>query len=389
MCLHTSVLFLLAATTAARAQPQYDLHLLPTLGGPDSRALAINNHAVIVGDSKIPGNNYAVATAWINLEPIFIGGSGGSVAQACAINDAGVAVGIIDDPPAAFVMPLPSGPPQTPPALADRLSSATTINAGSDIAGGWSTVIQQGIHPYIIRQGILTDLPVLGGSQGLVTSISNTGHIVGWSEFTDTTGQPAAVRWVEGIPERLPDLGGYAVAADVNDGGIMVGSVAAPGLGPSTAVLWSAAAELTPLGSLDPAHWRHEAMAINSQGQVVGTSGNRAFLWQDGMMRDLNTLTAAPGVLLVEARDISDTGLIVGVALVGNNTRGFLLVPRCCSDFDHDSDAGTDQDIEAFFACLAGNCCASCGNADFNGDGDTGTDADIEAFFRVLAGGSC
>jgi hypothetical protein len=45
--------------------------------------------------------------------------------------------------------------------------------------------------------------------------------------------------------------------------------------------------------------------------------------------------------------------------------------------------------IEAFFACLAGNCCPLCDTADFNADGDSATDADIEAFFRVLAGGSC
>jgi hypothetical protein len=66
--------------------------------------------------------------------------------------------------------------------------------------------------------------------------------------------------------------------------------------------------------------------------------------------------------------------------------------PACgTSDFNGDGDFGTDADIESFFACLAGNCCASCfsGGADFNGDGDTGTDADIEAFFRVLAGGQC
>jgi hypothetical protein len=66
--------------------------------------------------------------------------------------------------------------------------------------------------------------------------------------------------------------------------------------------------------------------------------------------------------------------------------------PTCgTSDFNGDGDFGTDSDIEAFFACLAGNCCATCfsGGADFNGDGDTGTDADIEAFFRVLAGGNC
>ncbi len=65
----------------------------------------------------------------------------------------------------------------------------------------------------------------------------------------------------------------------------------------------------------------------------------------------------------------------------------------CCgtADFNGDGDVGTDADIEAFFACLAGSCCPTCyaGGADFNGDGDVGTDADIEAFFRVLAGSPC
>jgi hypothetical protein len=59
------------------------------------------------------------------------------------------------------------------------------------------------------------------------------------------------------------------------------------------------------------------------------------------------------------------------------------------ADFDGNGDTGTDQDIDAFFACLGGTCCPTCGSADFNGDGDVGTDADIESFFRVLAGGSC
>ena len=63
--------------------------------------------------------------------------------------------------------------------------------------------------------------------------------------------------------------------------------------------------------------------------------------------------------------------------------------PTCSADFDNDGDSATDADIEAFFACLAGNCCQTCQTADFNHDGDTATDADIESFFRVLAGGAC
>ncbi len=67
-------------------------------------------------------------------------------------------------------------------------------------------------------------------------------------------------------------------------------------------------------------------------------------------------------------------------------------LPQCGSaDFDGDGDSGTDADIEAFFACLGGNCCSTCWmlGADFDGDGDVGTDSDIEAFFRVLAGNPC
>jgi hypothetical protein len=59
------------------------------------------------------------------------------------------------------------------------------------------------------------------------------------------------------------------------------------------------------------------------------------------------------------------------------------------ADFNGDGAVGTDADIEAFFACISGVCCPTCGSADFNGDGATGTDADIESFFRVLGGGSC
>jgi hypothetical protein len=73
----------------------------------------------------------------------------------------------------------------------------------------------------------------------------------------------------------------------------------------------------------------------------------------------------------------------------GSTTSDTATLTLNSADFNGDGDTATDADIEDFFACLAGNCCAACGSADFNGDGDSGTDADIESFFRVLAGGAC
>ncbi len=112
------------------------------------------------------------------------------------------------------------------------------------------------------------------------------------------------------------------------------------------------------------------------------------------------------GGLVVSSRicyDVNANGVFEDPTVPGNNTTspdeaynvvlyiGNAAAQAQCgtADFNNDGDSGTDQDIEAFFACLAGNCCPLCQSADFNADGDTGTDADIEAFFRVLAGGNC
>jgi hypothetical protein len=74
--------------------------------------------------------------------------------------------------------------------------------------------------------------------------------------------------------------------------------------------------------------------------------------------------------------------------------RAVVLMPlarvrvwQCVTDFNGDGDYGTDADIEAFFACLAGNCCELCLTADIDWNGDTGTDADIEAFFFYMLQG--
>jgi hypothetical protein len=113
--------------------------------------------------------------------------------------------------------------------------------------------------------------------------------------------------------------------------------------------------------------------------------------WNARLKNSLDGSSTGPRVWF-EGREGFSAGVSEGRAYELPFVLHGTVLPGCGSaDFDCDGDLGTDADIEAFFACLAGNCpAAPCtNNADFNADGDIGTDADIEAFFRVLAGGSC
>jgi V8-like Glu-specific endopeptidase len=125
---------------------------------------------------------------------------------------------------------------------------------------------------------------------------------------------------------------------------------------------------------------------------VLGTGTDCNGLAYDPETSQLYTIDAPTGRLL---RINPANGAAVSVGLTNGafgSAFGMTSLPRatgCTTDFDGDGDVGTDADIEAFFACLGGNCCGTCASADFDQDGDWGTDADIESFFRMLAGGPC
>jgi probable HAF family extracellular repeat protein len=70
------------------------------------------------------------------------------------------------------------------------------------------------------------------------------------------------------------------------------------------------------LGAL-PGDVFSEAFAINAHGQVVGgsfggSSGSRAFIWQNGALANLNDLVDIAPDVLVSAQDINDAGQITG-----------------------------------------------------------------------------
>jgi probable HAF family extracellular repeat protein len=100
------------------------------------------------------------------------------------------------------------------------------------------------------------------------------------------------------------------------------------------------------LGTLPGDLWSW-ANNINSKGQAVGTSfpatGSRAFIWQNGVMTDLNTLIPAGSPLyLLEAFGINDRGQIAGFGQLSNGElRGYLLNP--CGEGDEISGSGGNE----------------------------------------------
>jgi trimeric autotransporter adhesin len=276
-------------------------------------------------------------------------------------------------------LPLGSGMgPTTETGSPSAVRALTVLSNGDLIAGGTFTTAGGFAALRVARWNGLAWSALGDGTNGEVRALAPGpgGEIIAGGTFTTAGGAPSAfwARWSDNpapwvaVPPTPQTVPAYSTAI----------FAAAPASGYSGVSF----------------QWRRDGAAIGDgpggaspQGGVVsGASGTLASP-TDGAPVQLTITGVRPG----------DAG---SYTVVFTNTCGaaesnpapLTVIPVCgTSDFNGDGDFGTDQDIEAFFACLAGNCCATCwpGGADFNGDGDTGTDQDIEAFFRVLAGQTC
>jgi probable HAF family extracellular repeat protein len=114
----------------------------------------------------------------------------------------------------------------------------------------------------------------------------------------------------------------YSEAMGINDSGKVVGWLYRGGAVPSAQptegegfLYDSASSKVTYLGALNGDLYSR-ARAINDSGKVVGLSrgpnGQRAFLWEDGEMKDLHALIPAGSPLkLIDAYAINESGQIV------------------------------------------------------------------------------
>jgi len=80
-----------------------------------------------------------------------------------------------------------------------------------------------------------------------------------------------------------------------------------------------------------PAPQQSFANWVNKSGQIVGGSAGAAFIWQNGVGTDLNTLIpAGSGITLTSADGVDDNGQIVANGMKTGSSTGktFLLTPR-------------------------------------------------------------
>jgi probable HAF family extracellular repeat protein len=366
--------------------PRYTVVKYPaSLGGTQSRGMAINRRGVVAGWSdQADGSRHAVI--WRNgvitdLGTLGAPGSSSTVPW-LGLNDRGTVVGIS----------------QT--SRIDPLDEDWSCEGGNFIPQ-LTNLICRG---FVWDGGRLHELPTLGGHHGFATGVNSWGQVVGWAETPvddstctgvqqlqfravlweprwsrkrelrpypgdSTSGATAindrgqavgisgdcdqavgrfsalhAVLWDRGRVIKLPTLGGrtWNTPMDINEWGDVVGFANPPGPGDPEGEFIAHAFLLTKgsriakdIGTLDD-DALSEAFAINSWRQVVGVSFGgsagiaRPFLYSRGELHNLNDLAdVAPDVIL-SAQDINDAGQITGRirdAATGNVVM-FIATPK-------------------------------------------------------------
>jgi probable HAF family extracellular repeat protein len=208
--------------------------------------------------------------------------------------------------------------------------------------------------PVIWTNGTARELPTLPGDpDGSVSAINERGQAAGVS--SDCGASPTifhAVLWSEdGSVTDLGNLGGTLnnVAEGINNHGQVVGFSDLPFDTASRAFLWTARDGMRDLGAGDRL-FASLAFGINDNGQVVGMSCDQdidcgAFLWQEGVMTDLNTLLPQGSPWnLIAGISINSRGEIAVVGDMGGAFHALLLTP--CNE-DHVLDKGCTEEVSA------------------------------------------
>jgi probable HAF family extracellular repeat protein len=188
-------------------------------------------------------------------------------------------------------------------------------------------------NPVVWKKGAIHQLPTVGGDpDGVAQEINDNGEVVGGSgtcatfntNFLYNLVPVHALLWENGKAIDLGNLGGQTgqaggnIAYNINNQGQIVGNSDLPGDTTFHAFLWTRGTGMQDLGTLS-GDVASVSISINDAGSAVGASldpsfNPRAFLWEKGVMTDLNTLIAGDSPLyLLTGCSINSRGEITGL----------------------------------------------------------------------------
>lgn len=312
-------------------------------------ALAVNDAGQVVGtrlsNGKLRPFIWTVGGGAVDLLP-----EGTTTGLAADINAAGEAAFQVEDPQLASA--------QLPYRWKNGVASALTgfsngtefgfiyLNADGAIAGNYRTVVQgnEEIHGYVWKEGVITDLGILGERRPELSysvetkNINDSGQVVGnitTYTFAPFSSRLQAFAWtpqsgkMTALGSLKSDQSGLSVVMHSNNLGRVVGNAMTDN-GTLHGYSWTEAGGMV---DLTPAIDNSEALAVNNLGQVVGYFGPNVqtasgYLWSESAgLIDLNTRTPRAlrdsGFRILAGLAISDTGSI----LATSNTGLVLLTP--------------------------------------------------------------
>lgn len=316
----TTLISLGSIANPAMAATLYNLTDLGTLGGNTSYAYGINNRGQVVGSSLTASGNMQ-AFIWENGVMTGLGAFGGNASIANDINDSGQVVGYAETNIAgwggwvkrAFVWDSQAGMQQLSSSSPTFYNtSATGINNRGEIVGySWfyhasqSLLWENSIDPasYIVNNG-----------NNNAIDINNSGQIIGLQLGSQLL-TASSLLWDKN--NTITIAGFLSNVNAINDRGQIVGKNY---LNPN-AFIWDKNQGIQDIDL-------RNAYDINNSGQVVGSSSNRAFIWENGIATDLNLLLAVTSQWqLKEAKAINNNGQIVGYGSLDGVDHAFLLTP--------------------------------------------------------------